>query len=218
MKYLAVIDFETTGLRAGQDRIIEVGAAIMCDGVVVDTFSQLMNPGFGIPGFITQLTGISNAMVRHQPPPEAVMPRLRAFLGAHRCLAHNASFDQRFYVAEMALAKQVHEREFLCSMLLSRRLFQQAPSHKLGVLVQHLKLSIPPNSQAHRALADVLMTCALWRHVYQVLQARLHGEVPDVRLVTSLMKKPKGKVAAFLADAVAKAQASALESLPTSCS
>ena len=57
MKSYAVIDFETTGLSAGADRIIEVAAVIVRDGVVVETFSELMNPGFRIPSFITSLTG-----------------------------------------------------------------------------------------------------------------------------------------------------------------
>ena len=98
---IAVIDFETTGMRAGPDRIIEVGAAILRNGEVVATFTELMNPGFRIPYFITGLTGITDAMVREKPHPEAVMPRLREFLGDHPCVAHNAGFDQRFFASEM---------------------------------------------------------------------------------------------------------------------
>ena len=90
MKHIAVIDFETTGLRAGEDRIIEVAAVVFSEGLVIDTFSELMDPGFRIPAFITGLTGISDAMVRGKPRPESVMPRLRTFLGDHVCLAHSA--------------------------------------------------------------------------------------------------------------------------------
>ena len=66
---------------------------------------------------------ISDAMVQGKPRPEAVMPKLRAFLGDHVCVAHNASFDRRFFTAEMELAGEQHDRHFLCSMLLSRRLW-----------------------------------------------------------------------------------------------
>ncbi len=123
---IAVIDFETTGMYAGSDRIIEVGAAVMRDGEIVATFAELMDPGVYIPSFITSLTGITNAMIRGKPRPEEVMPRLRAFLGDHACVAHNASFDQRFFAAEMEQAGEGHERSFLCSLLLARRLVPQA--------------------------------------------------------------------------------------------
>ena len=184
---------------AGSDRIIEVGAAVMCDGEVIATFSELMNPGVYIPYFITGLTGITNAMVRDKPPPETVMPRLRAFLGDHACVAHNASFDKRFYDAEMELAGEVHDRPFLCSMLLARRLVQQAPNHKLGALVRHLRLTTPTGMQAHRALADVLMTCELWKHLHEVLRERLNGRTPDHEIIRGVTKKPKTKVDAYLA-------------------
>jgi DNA polymerase-3 subunit epsilon len=199
MKHLAVIDFETTGLRAGEDRVIEVAAVMMCDGKVVGTFSELMDPGFRIPGFITDLTGISNAMVRGKPSPESVMPRLRSFLGDHICLAHNASFDQRFFTAEMERAGERHARTFLCSLLLSRRLLQKAPNHQLGTLVRHLQLDAPAGLRAHRALDDVLMTCSLWNHLNGMLRARLNGQAPDAAIVRTLMKKPKALAESYLA-------------------
>lgn len=204
MHRIAVIDFETTGLRAGADRTIEVAVALLHDGVVVDTFSELMDPGFRIPSFITGLTGISDAMVRGKPRPEAVMPRLRAFLGDHPCVAHNASFDQRFFAAEMAEAGEAHERQFVCSMLLARRLVPQAPSHKLGVLLTHLRLPPPQGMRAHRALADVLMTCALWNHLLELLRGRLAGDTPDLALLHALSRTPKAQIEAFFAGRVAQ--------------
>ncbi len=205
MTVITVIDFETTGMCAGEDRIIEVAAAIVEDGAVVATFAELMNPGFRIPAFITGLTGISNAMVRAAPQPEAVMPRLRTFLGDRPCLAHNAAFDQRFFAAEMERAQQAHPRQFLCSVLLARRLVPDAPSHRLGALATHLDLTWPTGMQAHRALADVLVTAALWRHLLGVVTARLGGHQPDLTLLGTLMRQPKAKVAAFLAAAAPRA-------------
>ncbi len=199
MKSYAVLDFETTGLSAGRDRIIEVAAVIIRDGVVVDTFAELMNPGFRMPGFITSLTGISDAMLRGKPAPEVVMPRLRAFLGEHVCVAHNASFDQRFFLAEMELAAQTHERPFVCSLLLARRLIHGAPSNKLGDLLRHLCLTPPPGLRAHRALADVLMTCELWKHLVSVLEGKLGGHHADLAVISATMKKPKAGVEKYLA-------------------
>jgi DNA polymerase-3 subunit epsilon len=201
----AVIDFETTGLSAGPDRIIEVGAVLVRDEQIVGTFSELMDPGFRIPSFITALTGISDAMVRGRPRPEVLMPRLRGFLGDHVCIAHNASFDQRFFHAEMALAGEAHERPFLCSMLLSRRLVPDAASHKLGALVRHLRLPTPSGMQAHRALADALMTVELWKRLMADLRMRLAGRQPDSGLIATICKKPKSTIPDYLTAVAAQA-------------
>ena len=203
----AVIDFETTGLGPPADRIIEVGAVLVRDGEITGTFSELMDPGFRIPAFITSLTGITNAMVRGRPQPQAVMPRLRAFLGDHVCVAHNAGFDRGFFDAEMALAGEAHERPFLCSMLLSRRLVQDAGSHKLGALVRHLRLPVPPDLQAHRALADALMTVELWKRLQSDLRARLNGREPDASLLAVLSRTPKAAVAKRIAAFAAQPEA-----------
>lgn len=202
MQTYAVIDFETTGLGPPADRIIEVGAVLVRDGEVVDTFSELMDPGFSIPPFITSLTGITNAMLRGRPSPEAVMPRLRAFLGDHVCVAHNAGFDGRFFRAEMETAGEAHERAFLCTMLLSRRLVPDAASHKLGELVRHLRLRTPEGMRAHRALADALMTVELCKHLLSDLHARLNGRAADAELLAAISRKPKAAVPAFLASCV----------------
>jgi len=195
----AVIDFETTGLGPPGDRIIEVGAVLVQDGAVVGTFEELMDPGFRLPSFITGLTGITNAMLRGKPQPEAVMPRLRAFLGGHACVAHNASFDGRFFAAEMERAGEAHERSFICSMLLSRRLLPYEPSHRLGHLAELFDIAVPDGMQAHRALADALVTAKLWCRLMRDLQDRLHGLTADAALIAALCRTPKAMVPAFLA-------------------
>jgi DNA polymerase-3 subunit epsilon len=200
----AVIDFETTGLSAGPDRIIEVAAAVVRDGIVVDTFNELMDPGFAIPTFITSLTGISTAMIRGKPRPQAVMPALRTFLGEHPCVAHNASFDRRFFEHEMALAGVAHQRTFLCSLMLARRLFQDLPDHKLATLVQRLGLQVPTGLRAHRALADVLMTCELWKHLLHTLGQRCGGRQPCLEVVQAVSRKPKSVVANYLSTIAAR--------------
>ena len=198
MTTVAVIDFETTGMCPGPDRIIEVGAVIVRDGAVVDTFSTLMDPGFRIPGFITGLTGITTAMVRGKPRPETVMPQLRDFLGDLPCLAHNASFDRRFFAAEMERAGCGHERPFLCSVLLARRLIDGAPSHRLGALVEYLGLELPDGHRAHRALGDALMTAQLWLRLLTRIRSHLGAE-PNCALLERLMRVPRAQVPAWLA-------------------
>lgn len=193
----AIIDFETTGLCAEVDRVIEVGVVRMREDKAADSFSRLMNPGYAIPPFITSLTGITNAMLRNQPPPEAVMPELRRFLGDCPCIAHNAAFDSRFFFAEMARAGLEHERPFFCTMRLSRRLVPDAPNHQLGTLVRHLRLETAAGNRAHRALDDALVTATLWGRLLRIFGDRT-GKTPEPELLQTLATKPKKAVDAYL--------------------
>lgn len=194
----AVLDFETTGFDPNWDRIIEVGAVRVQDGQVVASFAELLDPGIRIPYEVTQLTGITQAMVRGKPRPEVVMPRLRAFLGDCPCVAHNASFDKRFFDAEMARAGQAHDRMFLCSMLLARRLVRQAPNHQLGTLVRHLGLPEATDGRLHRALADVQVTQALWHRMGEELRQRIGGRHPELPEIRGVIRKPKAGVERYL--------------------
>ena len=206
---IVVVDFETTGLSADWNRIIEVGAVIVRDGQVVDSFVELMHPGCRVPWEITALTGITDAMLKGKPPPEKVMPAFRQFLGDRVCVAHNAAFDSRFFMAEMQRAQLHHARPFLCTMMLARRLVDDAPDHKLGTLVRHLGLRKPDHLRAHRALDDVLMTVALWNHLTALLTARLGDRQPDFEVYHTLMKRPKAAAAKYLGQLAAKASRAA---------
>lgn len=194
----AVIDFETTGLSVDCCRIIEVAAVIVRNGEVVDSFVHLMHPGHRLPFFITELTGITDEMLRGKPSPETVMPELMRFLGERPCVAHNASFDSRFYNAEMNRSGIAHERTFFCTVKLSRRLIQDSPNHQLGTLAQHLNLPMPAAGSSHRALYDVLLTVELWKHIERIISERIGGKIPDHEIYRTLMKKSKGTVQKYL--------------------
>ena len=196
---IAILDTETTGMSPPHDRVIEVAAVIVRDGAVIDSFSELMDPGFPIPGFITGLTGISSAMVRGKPRPEAVLPRLRRFLGDLPVLAHNASFDRRFLDAECAQAGQSPIRQWLCSVLLARRLVPEARSCSLGPLTQQLGIRPPDGHRAHRALADVQMTSEVWRCLNDRCRAALGGGCLDIAGWQALQRVSKAKVPTWLA-------------------
>jgi hypothetical protein len=138
MTPIAVIDFETTGLSPAQgDRATEIAVVLVQGGRVVDRFQSLMNAGVRISSFIESFTGISNAMVAAAPPAAQVMAEAARFVGNAPLVAHNAGFDRRFWQAELARvgpdATAAHN-PFACTMLLSRRLYPQAPGHKLGTL------------------------------------------------------------------------------------
>ena len=197
MSIIAVIDFETTGVSPEQGaRATEVAIVLLEQGRVVDRFQSLMNAGVRIPSFITQLTGITNAMVAAAPPAEQVMGEARRFVGDAPMVAHNAAFDRKFWVAELARAGLDAPQAFACTVLLSRRLIPQAPSHKLGSLISFLGL--PPAGRAHRALADAEMAASLLAHLQQQLQQRWQLQA-DHALLSTLQRCSKGAVAGWLA-------------------
>ena len=149
----AIIDFETTGMSPAMgDRATEVALVLMEGERVVDRCVSLMNGGVRVPLFITQLTGISNAMVQAAPPAGRVMADAARFVAGVPLVAHNAAFDRQFWQAELALIGLDAAHPVACTVLLSRRLFPQAPSHRLGELAQWLEL--PRSGRAHRALSD----------------------------------------------------------------
>lgn len=142
---------------------------------MVDQFQSLMNPGRHIPSFITELTGISNAMVRQAPSVAQVMADAARFVGETPLVAHNASFDRKFWQAELSTLGLPNAQPFACTVLLSRRLYPEAPNHKLGTLATHLHLV--REGRAHRALSDVLVTAELLGRIQADLLDRHH--LPD---------------------------------------
>jgi DNA polymerase-3 subunit epsilon len=194
---IAVLDFETTGLSpAQQARATEIGVVIVEGGQIVARYQSLMNSGAWVPPFIEQLTGISNAMLRTAPPAAQVMQEVAEFVGERPLLAHNASFDQKFWDAELALIRRQRVQPFACSLLLSRRLLPMAPSHKLGNLNRWA--SLPETGKAHRALADAEMAANLTCFMAELLRER-HG-ISDIshELLCKLQRVPAAKMAQTL--------------------
>lgn len=194
---IIVLDFETTGLSPNQgDRAIEIGAVKLENGQVTDRFQQLMNPGFRVSGFIENYTGISNNMLRGAPSCEEVMAQFADFIQGYNLVAHNASFDQRFLDAELDAISRHYDGEFVCSMLLARRLYQNAPNHKLGGLVEYKNIS--HDGVFHRALADSEMTAKLWLQMLDDLKAEHHVSHPDFKLMRKITKTAKAALPQML--------------------
>ena len=196
MQTVAVIDFETTGMSPALGaRATEIAAVLVRDGEVVGRFQSLMNSGAWVPPFIEQLTGISNAMLARAPAARAVMHELMHFTRGCPLVAHNAAFDRGFWHAEVLLAQCEPDptHQFACTLLLARRLYPQAPNHKLGTLAAlH---SLPDNGRAHRALADALTTAQLWlrmqHDVRERFAANLSGRPLSHELLCTLQRVPR---------------------------
>ncbi len=197
MSIHAVIDFETTGLSPALGaRPTEVAIVIIDGGVIVDRFQSLMNPGVAIPRDIQALTGITNEMVREAPTVEAVMRDALRFVGSHPMVAHNAAFDSKFWDAELGRIHGRRKQQFACSMLLARRLFPEAPNHKLASLVR--TLGLPATGRFHRALADAEAAAHLLLHIQQELQRRFRLSAVSHELLLALQAANRAQLDACI--------------------
>jgi DNA polymerase-3 subunit epsilon len=188
-----VLDFETTGLSPDMgDRAIEIGAVRIENGEVTDSFQELMNPGFPISGFIEDYTGITNDMLVDAAPCNDVMSRFADFIGDSNLLAHNASFDKRFLDAELNDASKGYRGTFSCSLLVARRIYQDAPNHKLGTLIKYK--DIPSDGDFHRALYDSEMTAKLWLTMLNDISDQYLIPTVSFSLIQKLSKTPKKSV------------------------
>ncbi|MCY1407176.1 DNA polymerase III PolC-type [compost metagenome] len=193
MERIAVIDFETTGISPGAHcRATEIAVVMLEQGRIVERYQSLMNAGLPVPGFVASLTGITTAMVRSAPPVAQVMNEVAEFVGDTPLLAHNASFDQKFWDYELAQIRRSRSQSFACSMLLARRLMPAAPNHKLGTLTRWANL--PDTGKAHRAMADAEMAANLLQHLATELrQTHGLGQVSH-QLLCTLQKVPAAKI------------------------
>jgi len=194
METVAVIDFETTGMspRMGA-RATEIAVALVRDGRIVDRYQSLMHTGAWVPPFIEQLTGITNRMLDDAPPARRVMREAAEFVGSAPLVAHNAAFDRGFWQAELARAHEDDKMEgaerfgpeFACTLLLSRRLNDEAPNHKLGTLARMFDL--PRSGRAHRAMADAEVTAHLLLRMQRDVERRFAAQLGEAGVTHSLL-------------------------------
>lgn len=193
MTRYAVIDFETSGMSPLMgDRALEIAAVMVENGEVRESWHSLMNPGIAVPPFISQLTGITTAMVRSAPSPREVMAQVHAFVGDATLVAHNASFDKKFWEHELARARIYQQPDFLCTLLIARRLYPWAQNHKLGTLAALHNIRV--DGRHHRALADASMTAQLFIQMKKDLAALHENKKPDAAFMAKYQKMGKALV------------------------
>jgi DNA polymerase-3 subunit epsilon len=189
---VAVVDFETTGMGPTQGaRATEIGVVLLEGGDEVARFASLMRSDVPVPPFIERLTGISNAMLAKAPPAEDVMAEVAALTQGCPMVAHNASFDRGFWVAELArIGVDASATPFTCTVKLARRLYPQAPNCKLGTLAAFHGLRF--EGRAHRALADALVTTALWQRIGHDAAAHLAPTLAGAPLSVEVLHTVQG--------------------------
>lgn len=156
-----VLDFETTGLRAGADQIIQIGAIRYFDHWKDEQMDVLINPQRYISPTITRLTGITNEMVEEAPTIDEKLGELIEFIGELPIIAHNASFDMGFlYALQGVNGISIPEYTVIDTVKIARQKIKDTPNHKLTTLTQYLQLE----HDAHNAIGDCLATAAIYQY------------------------------------------------------
>ncbi len=153
-----VLDFETTGLRAGDDKIIQIGAVKYIGHQQQDTMYLMINPERPISSTITRITGIRNSDVETAPVIEDIAPKLIDFIGELPIVAHNAPFDMGFLYA-LEKYTSVPAYQVIDTVRLARKFITETPNHKLTTLSAYLELE----HNAHDALGDCLVTASIYQ-------------------------------------------------------
>lgn len=156
-----VFDLETTGAKCPPCRVTEIGAYRIERGKIVGEFQTLLNPEALIPPFITQLTGISDAMVRNAPKFAEVASDFLNFIGDACLVAHNAHFDLRFLNHEIGRIHSGYRvaNPHLCTVQLSRKLLPDIENHRLHTVAEHYSIYI---ENRHRAADDAHATAKIF--------------------------------------------------------
>ncbi len=166
-----VVDVETTGLSAERDRITELAMVRFEAGKITDTFATLLNPERFIPSHITQMTGITNAMVYGKPRFEDVLPEIKQFFSQREApvfTGHNVKFDYGF-VSEsfhrasdrLVVGATAETEHILCTCRLARRLLPKLKSKSLSNVQAYFGIK---NSRQHRAGGDAEATAKVLAH------------------------------------------------------
>ena len=171
----AFVDLETTGTRAGADRITEIGIVRVerepGGSMRVTEWSTLVDPEVPIPPAIQALTGITDAMVASAPAFSTVAGDVLHLLAGCVFVAHNARFDYGFLKHAFARLERRFSARVLCTVRLSRRLFPDAQGHGLDALIARHALDA---ADRHRALGDAR---AIWSFVQLLYRELEHAQV-----------------------------------------
>ena len=181
-----VFDLETTGFNAGgADSIIEIGAVKINNGEIIDRFDELINPGRKLPSKITELTNITDEMLKDKEDEETAVKKFKQWVGKLPMVAHNAKFDVSFIV--MAHSKY-NLGEFTNTVIdtleLSRALDTGYSRHSLSALVK--RYDVPWDESAHhRGDYDAEGTALVFHKMLKKLVSRNFETINDLDKLVS---------------------------------
>lgn len=164
-----VFDIETTGFSPEKNKIIEIGAVKVENGVITDKYSTFVNPDVPIPFEIEQLTGINDNMVLPYPHIDKILPEFLAFCGDSVMVAHNAAFDISFISHNARRLKLPFEPTVLDTVALARHLLPNLNRFKLDTVAKALNISLENH---HRAVDDAGCTAEIFAAFVKMLRER----------------------------------------------
>lgn len=159
-------DIETTGLSAARDKITEIGAVKVENGVITDTFSTFANPEMPIPQKITQLTGITDDMVKDAPSQSEAVGAFLEFAGDNVLVAHNAPFDTSFIAKACENMGREYNYTSIDTVAISRAILTDIKNCKLDTVAKFLRLG---DFNHHRATDDAEMLARIFINLCQRL-------------------------------------------------
>lgn len=159
-------DIETTGLSAARDKITEIGAVKVENGVITDTFSTFANPEMPIPQKITQLTGITDDMVKDAPSQSEAVSAFLEFAGDNVLVAHNAPFDTSFIAKACEDMGREYNYTSIDTVAISRAILKDIKNCKLDTVAKFLRLG---DFNHHRATDDAEMLARIFINLCQRL-------------------------------------------------
>lgn len=159
-------DIETTGLSAARDKITEIGAVKVENGVITDTFSTFANPEMPIPQKITQLTGITDEMVKDAPSQSEAVSAFLEFAGDNVLVAHNAPFDTSFIAKACEDMGREYNYTSIDTVAISRAILTDIKNCKLDTVAKFLRLG---DFNHHRATDDAEMLARIFINLCQRL-------------------------------------------------
>lgn len=159
-------DIETTGLSAARDKITEIGAVKVENGIITDTFSTFANPEMPIPQKITQLTGITDDMVKDAPSQSEAVGAFLEFAGDNVLVAHNAPFDTSFIAKACEDMGREYNYTSIDTVAISRAILTDIKNCKLDTVAKFLRLG---DFNHHRATDDAEMLARIFINLCQRL-------------------------------------------------
>ena len=164
-----VFDIETTGFDPFSDKIIEIGAVKIKENKIIEKFSHFVNPERKIPKEITELTTITDDMVKDAEKIETVLPKFLNFIEGSILVAHNAKFDAGFILQKAKEQGKKFKECIIDTLPLSRTLLPLEKRHSLSHLVKYFNVVLENH---HRAIDDAIATSEIFKSLLNMLHRK----------------------------------------------
>ena len=183
---IVCFDIETTGLNKKYEVIIEIGAVMLKDGEITDTFNTFVSPGRLLSPEIIRLTGITDEMLEGAPSQKEALEAFLAFAGDRPLAAHNADFDMGFISAGCRKYGLPFHNASVDSLILAQNLLPDLGKYKLDIVAEHLKL---PAFNHHRASDDAATVAYMLPPFFQMMEKMGLHKLSDINPYMPKLRK-----------------------------